>query len=259
MAESYAMLEPRKIALAQQKNPFAKISDIIYDILAEAILSSAIPPGSKLNVAKISEQMGVSNTPVIRAVERLRENGLVTEVRSGGKYRNYFVFDISSESLADLFAARRAIESEAAYLCALKRPLIDFGKLLRLAEDFQCAWQDFVRAPDSAPSISERARIDWEFHHQLILATENQYLVNMFDSLQGTLNYLSIRTCEFVATEPSRDNLVLLGSQHVSICRAIDSGIPELSRNAMTRHIDFCSNRCLINRAASSAELSASL
>lgn len=259
MADSYMLLDPQKLVQAQQKNPFAKISDSIYDILAEAILSSAIAPGSKLNVTKISEQMGVSNTPVIRAIERLHENGLVTEVRNGSKYRNYFVFDISSESLADLFVARRAIESEAAFLCALKKPLIDLAKLQRLAGDFQSAWQDFAKDPDSAPAISERAKIDWEFHHQLVLTTENQYLVNMFDSLQGTLNYLSIRTCEFVATEPSRDNLMLLGSQHVAICRAIDSGIPELARNAMARHIEFCSNRCLINRAASCADSSSTL
>ncbi|MFR3922725.1 MAG: hypothetical protein ACLTYN_12960 [Dysosmobacter welbionis] len=45
-----------------------------------------------------------------RAVERLEENGLVTAVRSSdSKYRSYFVFDLSSESLEDLFVARRAI------------------------------------------------------------------------------------------------------------------------------------------------------
>ena len=63
--------------------------------------------------------MGVSTSPVTRAVERLEENGLVTAVRSSdSKYRSYFVFDLSSESLEDLFVARRAIEGEAAFLCA---------------------------------------------------------------------------------------------------------------------------------------------
>lgn len=248
--QSIPLFDPRNIARAQEKNPFAKISDIVYDILAEAILSSAITPGSKLNIAKLSEQMGVSNSPVTRAVERLVEDGLVTEVRTdGSKYRNYFVFDMSNQSLMDLFVARRAIESEAAFLCAQKRLLIDLDSLKRLANSFQEAWQDVAREPNSAPAVSERAKIDLEFHRQLVMATENKYLIDMFLSIGGTLNYLSIRNCEFVSTEPRKDNLLIMGSQHVSICSAIESGIPQMARTAMQNHIDFCSNFCLINRA----------
>ena len=72
----------QNITAAQEKNPFAKISDIVYELLEKAIFSSAIPPGSKLNISKLAEQMGVSTSPVTRAVERLEENGLVTAVRS---------------------------------------------------------------------------------------------------------------------------------------------------------------------------------
>ena len=82
----------QNITAAQEKNPFAKISDIVYELLEKAIFSSAIPPGSKLNISKLAEQMGVSTSPVTRAVERLEENGLVTAVRSSdSKYRSYFV------------------------------------------------------------------------------------------------------------------------------------------------------------------------
>ena len=74
----------QNITAAQEKNPFAKISDIVYELLEKAIFSSAIPPWSKLNISKLAEQMGVSTSPVTRAVERLEENGLVTAVRSCG-------------------------------------------------------------------------------------------------------------------------------------------------------------------------------
>ncbi len=49
---------PQSIAAAQEKNPFARISDIVYELLEKAIFSSAIPPGSKLNISKLAEQMG---------------------------------------------------------------------------------------------------------------------------------------------------------------------------------------------------------
>ena len=218
----------QNITAAQEKNPFAKISDIVYELLEKAIFSSAIPPGSKLNISKLAEQMGVSTSPVTRAVERLEENGLVTAVRSSdSKYRSYFVFDL---------------------LCAQKRTLIDLPRLQKLADQFQSAWQDFAKDLDTAPTASERAKIDLEFHHQLVLTTENEYLIDMFETLQGTLHYLSIRSCEFVATEQKKDNLIVMGSQHVAICSAIGLGLPELARSAMERHIDFCCSRCLINR-----------
>ena len=144
--------------------------------------------------------------------------------------------------------ARRAIEGEAAFLCAQKRTLIDLPRLQKLADQFQSAWQDFAKDLDTAPTASERTKIDLEFHHQLVLTTENEYLIDMFGTLQGTLHYLSIRSCEFVATEQKKDNLIVMGSQHVAICSAIGLGLPELARSAMERHIDFCCSRCLINR-----------
>lgn len=36
----------QNITAAQEKNPFAKISDIVYELLEKAIFSSAIPPGA---------------------------------------------------------------------------------------------------------------------------------------------------------------------------------------------------------------------
>ena len=46
----------QNITAAQEKNPFAKISDIVYELLEKAIFSSAIPPGSRLNISKLAER-----------------------------------------------------------------------------------------------------------------------------------------------------------------------------------------------------------
>ena len=63
---------PQSIAAAQVKNPFAKISDIVYELLEKAIFSSAIPPGSKLNISKLAEQLGISTSPVLSLIHILR-------------------------------------------------------------------------------------------------------------------------------------------------------------------------------------------
>ena len=242
------IFNPNRIQDVQRENPFAKISDIVYDILAEAILSTSILPGSKLNIASIAEQLQVSRTPVFTAIERLKESGLVIESYETGKYRSYYVLDISNESLSDLFMARKAIETTAAAICASNVALVDIEKLKKLAKDFQTVWSAYATDSTAAPPFSEREAIDKTFHDYVVLSTGNKYLIDMYQSLREPLSYLSVRTCEFVASKKERENLLILSSQHISICRAIESGFPETARLAMEKHIDFCHHRCLMDR-----------
>lgn len=239
---------PCRIANAQATNPFAKISDIVYDILAEAILSSVIQAGSKLNITHIAEQLQVSRTPVFTAVERLKESGLVIESCEEGKYRSYFVLDISNESLSDLFMARKAIETTAAAICANNAALLNIEKLKNLAREFQAVWSAYANDSKTAPPFSVREAVDRTFHEYLILSTGNKYLIDMYNSLREPISYLSVRTCEFVAGKNERENLLILSNQHMSICHAIESGFPEVARQAMEKHIDFCRERCLLDR-----------
>ena len=245
---NHAFLNPGRVRAVHKENPFAKISDIVYDLLAEAILPTAIPPGSKLNIAGIAEQLQVSRTPVFAAIERLKKNGLVIEACETGKYRSHYVLDISNESLSDLFVARKAIETAAAAICASNVALVDMEKLKKLAREFQTIWSAYAEDSTSAPSFSERESIDKTFHECLVLSTRNKYLIDMYQSLREPLSYLSVRTCELVASKNERENLLILSSQHASICRAIESGFPEIARLAMEKHIDFCHHRCLMDR-----------
>jgi len=63
------VLDVELLQRAQQDNPFIRISDAVYKILEEAILSSRLKPGSKLKINSIAEELHVSGTPVREAVE----------------------------------------------------------------------------------------------------------------------------------------------------------------------------------------------
>ena len=103
---------------ALEKNPFEKLSNIVFTILEGAILSSELPPGARLNVAKIAGELEVSATPVREAIDQLCSRGLVrAEQRGDGKYSNYYVFDIENSSIENLFVARKSVEGMAAYIC----------------------------------------------------------------------------------------------------------------------------------------------
>ncbi len=242
------IFDPELVRQAQEKNPFEKISTIVYGILENAILTSALRPGFKLNVTKIAASLEVSATPVREAVEQLSGKGLVTvEQKGDGKYSNYHVFDITNESIQNLFIARKSIEGTAAFLCAEKNWRVDLSEMGRLAEVFQRTLKGFVDSGDETPDVSVTAELDRQFHQLLVDSTSNDFLINMYATIGKQLEYLSIRTNQFLVGE-NPDNLLLLGSQHIAIYRAVKFGFPQLARSCMDEHIDFCMSSCLQNR-----------
>lgn len=235
---------------ALEKNPFEKLSDIVFTVLEGAIISSELPPGLRLNVAKLAAELDVSATPVREAIDQLCLKGLVrAEQRGDGKYFNYYVFDISNTLIEDLFVARKSVESTAAYICAERNWHVDLQELGRLAEGFQNALKGHAAGlSDENPDISITVRLDMAFHSTIVRSTGNDCLIRMYEAIGKMVEYLSVRTNQFLVSEQNPDNLLMLGSQHMAIYRAIKLGFPELARQAMEKHIDFCANSCLHNR-----------
>src|SRR3954454_20779013 len=58
--------------------------DAVYEALRQAIVSSLMKPGERLNVEEVSQKLGVSLTPVRSAIQQLATEGLVEiQPRSG--------------------------------------------------------------------------------------------------------------------------------------------------------------------------------
>lgn len=243
------LLTPELVRSALEENPFERIGSIVYRVLEDAILSADLKPGMKLNVAKLAGCLDVSTTPVREAVEQLSGNGLVTvRQKEDSKYSNYYVFDITNESIQNLHIARKSVESTAAYLCAQENWKVDLSELGRLAEVFQKTLVGLVDKDPNAPGAAIAAEADRQFHELLVHSTGNEFLTGMYATVTKKLDYLSRRTNQFLAQESNMNNLLRLGSQHISIYRAIKFGFPDLARSCMDDHIDFCMGLCMQNR-----------
>ena len=179
--------DPAQIRKAQDRNPFVKISDIVYDILSEAILSSTIAPGSKLNISSIAENLNISHTPVFQAVDRLKNSGLIVESNETSKYHSYRVLDISNESLTNLFTARKAIETTAASICATNVALIDIAQLKKMAAEFRTVWSLYANGRGTSADFADRETLDRAFHNEIVLATENNAIILKKSSLVDNL------------------------------------------------------------------------
>lgn len=235
---------PEMIKAEQEKNPFAKLVDIVYQILESQILSTRLMPGSKLRINSIADELNVSATPVREAIEQLDEMGLVISSKTKGKYKTYTVFDIDDKEVADLFTVRKSIESTSAYICAQRNWDVDISVLEGQLEDFLTLTQKYI----DGGSTLELSEIDITFHRAIVSFTGNTHLEEIYDSLSKRLQYLSIRTCDFMTGAPRKEDLRMLYVQHKAVVNAIKMGFPELAREAMVSHIDYCAENCIKNR-----------
>jgi len=97
----------REAAAAPEAGP--TISTQLVERLREAILSGELPPGAKLNVARVRERFGVSLSPLREALARLLADGLV-ELEDN---RGYRVAPVSLKNLAEVTRLRVDLEGQA--------------------------------------------------------------------------------------------------------------------------------------------------
>ena len=79
----------------QNKNPFIKLNDVVYECIKEAINNVLIKPGERINVSEISKALNVSITPVRNAIQKLAEEGLI---ENRGVKGGYYVFDVNEKT-----------------------------------------------------------------------------------------------------------------------------------------------------------------
>ena len=90
----------------------ASASEVIFDALRAAIVDGSLRDGEVLRQDSIAKLFNVSRIPVLQAITRLKEQGLV-EVQ---RYRGAVVASLSIEEIAEIFQFRALVEPEVVRL-----------------------------------------------------------------------------------------------------------------------------------------------
>ena len=93
------------------------LADQIFANLESDILSGVYPRGSVLTEVSLSEELGVSRTPVREALKRLEQEHLVEECGKG-----LLVLSITEEDARIIYRIREKVEGLAAAACAARMP-----------------------------------------------------------------------------------------------------------------------------------------
>lgn len=152
--------------------PQLAMPDVIANALRDAIFAGVFESSEPLRQEEIAAQFGVSRIPVREAFQKLAAEGLVVYSRNKGVR----VAPLSENDFIDIQDLRRLLEGRALSLSA---PLLTEDDLRRAEEH--------LRAAVTKDAPAERARLHWEFHHQLYSKMDRPRLIAQIESLHNSI------------------------------------------------------------------------
>ena len=201
----------------------ASLSRQVYDTLFDRICRFDLVPFQMLSESALSDQLGVSRTPVREALLRLQSEGLVrVEPRRG-----MVVLAISPAEMAEIYDVLTALETMAAQTLA---------RLAPEAERMRPLWQavEDMDAALAADDLDRWADADEHFHRSLVEVCGNarlaQTALTFRDQIRRT-RHLTLR----LRARPVRSN-----ESHRNLLRLIEAGDAEAA---------FATHRALRQRA----------
>lgn len=223
------------------QNPFAKLRDVVAQLLYDEIICLDIIPGTKLNINQIAANLGISRTPVAEAVAQLHEKGfVVTRPDASG----YFVLSLSMGDMINLYRVRAAIECEAAALCTERASSAVIAQLDTLANEFR----DCVIKRDNRGMIET----DMPFHSLVVNSSQDPYIIKCYNLLLPNLTMYQSSMVEFISTTKDNPWSSSVIYNHTAIVSAIKMHIPDLARQAMADHVSVSLNYTMFRDGANS-------
>lgn len=162
-----------------------KVSEIVLEELKKLIKSGEIPIGASLPTEKeLTEQFGVSRVPIREALSVLEASGIIVSKQGGrnvvqdinlaNMYDEAHFEMVELDEVLDLLEMRTIIESEAAYLAAVRHSDEDIQRLKLSLDDFKIATEDNWKVGYEA---------DFSFHRTMVNAAHNPFLTKTMENL----------------------------------------------------------------------------
>ncbi|MDV3125440.1 GntR family transcriptional regulator [Mycobacterium sp. 21AC1] len=199
--------------------PTVVLSDVTLERIQNAIISGELKPGQALREPTLSEQLGVSRTPVREALHRLESTGLVSP-----RGRGWEVSQFTERDVRELFQLRRLFEPEALRELAGSPDPQATADLAHFFDDYS--------QPIPAEQYGEYFARDNAFHSRIVACSGNERLRHMYGVLEKQID----RGRHFLTTSAEgRADATL--AEHTSIADAIAAGDFTGAERALITHL----------------------
>lgn len=211
-------------------------SQLATDEIRLMIQHGSLEPNSKVSIDQLSEQLGVSRTPVREAVQRLELEGLVEIIpRVGVRVR-----DITPEEASDVYSIKEAIE-----------PLASRWAAERSADDARNRLQPLLEMMEQAleaDDVATYADVVERFHLALIELARAPAIQDMWGVISARVHWLR----HMNLNQPGRLETSL--GHHRKVAEAVYSGDGDWAYQEMADHMRSAHESALEVVASSAAE-----
>jgi len=197
------------------------LKDRIYDALKETIAGMDIYAGEeepRLDERALSEDLGVSRTPVREAIARLEQEGLVRIVPR----RGVFVARKSKREILEMITVWAALESMAARLITQRAGDPEIATLRAMFATFE---DDRIQA-----AIDEYSGTNIRFHQALLGMAHCSLLTEMTETL--FIHMRAIRARTIGESDRARRSII----DHMNIIEALERRDTELAERLARQH-----------------------
>lgn len=145
----------------------------VYQALRYAFMSGAVLPGSSLSSRSLSEELGVSPTPVREALKRLDGDGAVVSRNKSA----FFIYDPDKTDLAELLEVRLMLEGRAIRHAASRANERDVKRLRAINDRYQHILETTERPGPEA------LQANFRFHFEIYRLSGSQVLMEMIEAI----------------------------------------------------------------------------
>ncbi len=194
---------------------------LAYDALKRAITEMDIYGSStdfRLDERQLSEDLGVSRTPIREAMTVLEQEGFVRSVPR----RGIFVVRKTKRQLLEMITVWAALEGMAARLATTRASAADLKGLRRLFNEFE-------QEPPAA-HVHEYSKANIAFHQAVIRMGGNALIIDMTENL--FLHMRAIRAVSIRQENRSERSM----QEHMAIIDALERRDPDLSERLVREH-----------------------
>lgn len=208
------------------------LSEQIYEILRNDILTQVIPLGEKLTLKTMQERFGVSSTPIRDAFTRLTEDGLVNYCSNIGVN----VIEPTCEDLIELYQFMGDLDSLAIRYCAYypDQPLVlsALKNVLTQTRILEDEALNFHPGDSSPEKIQRWISFSDQFHLIFYDYSQNSRLTRAAEKQRSQLTIFS----NMYETLPETQRLITVW--HHSIYESYESGAIDDAARKMKDHMN---------------------
>lgn len=186
--------------------------------LRSMIAAGDFAPGTQLSEERLSDQLGVSRNTLREAFRLLARDRLVEHVFN----RGVFVRRLSEDDVADLYAARRVLETAAVHAIAPDSPALSEVS----------AAVDAARAAAEVGDWRTVGTADIRFHAALVRALPSERLWGLMDGLLAEMRLA------FLTTDDPAAFHAQFVERNAGIVRALDVGDQARAATLLADYLD---------------------